>query len=82
MSKVIFDKTCNVKEVLGYFKILEAEDPALNIIWNETLQEIHVHIMGKIQLEVLKEVILERFNFNVEFGPCEIIYKETINEYS
>ena len=35
--------------------------------------------MGKIQLEVLKEVILERFNFNVDFGPCEIIYKETIN---
>ena len=80
MSSVIFDKTCNVKEVLGYFKMLEAEDPALNVIWNETLQEIHVHIMGKIQLEVLKEVILERFNFNVDFGPCEIIYKETIND--
>ena len=80
MSKVIFDKTCNVKEVLGYFKTLEAEDPALNVIWNETLQEIHVHIMGKIQLEVLKEVILERFNFNVDFGPCEIIYKETIKD--
>ena len=35
--------------------------------------------MGKIQLEVLKEVILERFNLNVDFGPCEILYKETIN---
>ena len=80
MSKVIFDNTCNAREVLGYFKTLEAEDPALNVIWNETLQEIHVHIMGKIQLEVLKEVILERFNFNVDFGPCEIIYKETIND--
>ena len=80
MSKVIFDNKCNVREVLGYFKTLEAEDPALNVIWNETLQEIHVHIMGKIQLEVLKEVILERFNFNVDFGPCEIIYKETIND--
>ena len=79
MSSVIFDKTCNVKEILGYFRILEAEDPALNVTWNETLQEIHVHIMGKIQLEVLKEVILERFKFNVDFGPCEIIYKETIN---
>ena len=79
MSRVIFDKACNVKEVLGYFKRLEAEDPALNVIWNEILQEIHVHIMGKIQLEVLKEVILERFNLNVDFGPCEIIYKETIN---
>lgn len=79
MSRVIFDKSCNVKEVLLYFKRLEAEDPALNVIWNEILQEIHVHIMGKIQLEVLKEVILERFNLNVDFGPCEIIYKETID---
>ena len=80
MSKVIFDKTCNVREVLGYFKILEAEDPALNIIWNEALQEIHVHIMGKIQLEVLKEVVEERFNLKIEFGPCQILYKETIAE--
>lgn len=78
MSKVIFDKTCNVREVLAYFKVLEAEDPALNVIWNEALQEIHVHIMGIIQLEVLKEVVEERFNFKIEFGPCQILYKETI----
>ena len=80
MSKVIFDKTCNIREVLGYFKVLEAEDPALNIIWNEALQEIHVHIMGKIQLEVLKDIALERFSLKIEFGPCQILYKETIAE--
>ncbi|MFW2487520.1 GTP-binding protein [Clostridium chromiireducens] len=80
MSKVIFDKSCNVREVLGYFRILEAEDPALNIIWNEVLQEIHVHVMGKIQLEVLKEVVDERFDLKIEFGPCQILYKETISE--
>ncbi|MGY5238759.1 GTP-binding protein [Clostridium tertium] len=79
MSKVIFDKSYNVKEVLGYFRILESEDPALNIIWNETHQEIQVSIMGKIQLEVLKEVALNRFNLKIEFGPCEIMYKETID---
>jgi len=80
MSKVIFDKDCNVREVLGYFKVLEAEDPALNIFWNEALQEIHVHIMGKIQLEVLKDVVEERFNLKIEFGPCQILYKETITQ--
>ncbi|OOM76417.1 tetracycline resistance protein TetO [Clostridium puniceum] len=80
MSKVVFDKTSNVREILGYFKILESEDPALNIIWNEALQEIHVHIMGKIQLEVLKELVSERFNLKIEFGPCQILYKETIAE--
>ena len=79
MSSVLFDRSYNIKEVLGYFKILEAEDPSLNVLWNEAYQEIHVHIMGRIQLEVLKEVVFERFNLKVDFGPCEIMYKETIN---
>ena len=79
MSKVIFDPSNNIKEVLGYFKLLDAEDPALNVVWNEQLQEIHVHIMGKIQLEILKEVVKERFNLDIEFGTCKILYKETIN---
>ena len=79
-SKVIFDKSNNIKDVLRYFRILESEDPALNVFWNEALQEIQVSIMGKIQLEVLKEVVEERFSLKVEFGPCEIMYKETIED--
>ncbi|MBC5629414.1 TetM/TetW/TetO/TetS family tetracycline resistance ribosomal protection protein [Clostridium sp. NSJ-6] len=78
MSKVIFDPIYNIKDVLGYFKLLDAEDPALNVVWNESLQEIHVHIMGKIQLEILKEVVKDRFNLDIDFGPCKILYKETI----
>ncbi len=78
MSKVIFDKSNNVKDVLRYFRILESEDPALNVFWNEVLQEIQVSIMGKIQLEVLKEVVEDRFKLKIDFGPCEIMYKETI----
>ncbi|WP_418222608.1 GTP-binding protein [Clostridium isatidis] len=78
-SKVIFDERHNVKDILRYFKILESEDPALNIIWNESLKEIQVSIMGKIQLEILKQILLERFNLDIDFGPCEIMYKETIN---
>ncbi|MBD5642568.1 TetM/TetW/TetO/TetS family tetracycline resistance ribosomal protection protein [Clostridium botulinum] len=77
-SKVIFDETLNVKDVLRYFKILEAEDPSLNIIWNEKFQEIQVYIMGIIQLEVLKNLMEERFHILIDFGPCEILYKETI----
>lgn len=80
MSKVIFDKSYNVKDILRFFRILESEDPALNVIWNEALQEIQVSIMGKIQLEVLKEVLDERFNIKIDFGPCEIMYKETIKD--
>lgn len=79
-SKVIFDESLNIKEVLEKFKILDAEEPALNVVWDENLKEIHIHVMGKIQLEILKEILKERFNIEVDFGPCEILYKETIKE--
>ena len=80
-SKVIYDKNkYNPKEILKYFKILEDEDPLLNVTWSEEFQDINISIMGKIQLEVLKEIISERFNVSVDFGPCEILYKETIKE--
>ncbi|MDD3429002.1 MAG: TetM/TetW/TetO/TetS family tetracycline resistance ribosomal protection protein [Oscillospiraceae bacterium] len=57
---------------------LEEEDPQLHIVWNEALQELHVQLMGVIQLEVLKRLIFERFQLEVNFGPGNIVYKETI----
>jgi ribosomal protection tetracycline resistance protein len=77
-SKVIFDPSLNVKEVLRYFKILDAEDPSLNVIWEEQLQEIHIHVMGIIQLEVLRQIVKDRFDVEVSFEDPEILYKETI----
>lgn len=77
-SKVIFDSSMNVKEVLRYFNMLDSEDPALNVTWEERTQEIHIHVMGVIQLEVLKHLIKERFRFDVTFAEPEILYKETI----
>ena len=79
-SKVIMSKELNPGIVLKNFKILEAEDPVLNVNWDEDLQEIHVHIMGVIQLEVLKRLVKERFHMDIDFGPCEILYKETIKD--
>lgn len=77
-SKTVFEPGVNPKEVLRYFKMLDAEDPSLHVIWQETRQEIHLHVMGKIQLEVLGQIIPERFGLNVRFEPPEILYKETI----
>lgn len=77
-SKVSFDPSVNVKDVLKCFKILDFEDPSLNVVWEENLQEIHIHVMGMIQLEVLEQLVKERFNFIVTFGNPEILYKETI----
>ncbi|WP_346889748.1 translation factor GTPase family protein [Clostridium sp. UBA1056] len=77
-AKVDFDKNVNPREVLRYFKILESEENSLNVIWSEELQEIHISIMGKIQLEVLKDILKDRFNLSVNFGTPEILYKETM----
>ena len=77
-SKVIFDEKLNPKEVLNSFKLLQEEDPALNVVFDEKTREIQVHIMGTIEIEVLRQLVLERFNLKVDFGPCEILYKETI----
>ncbi|WP_203248328.1 GTP-binding protein [Sporosarcina beigongshangi] len=78
-SKIIFDASVHVKEVLRCFNILDAEDPSLHVFWDEYFQEIHVHVMGIIQLEVLKEIVKERFQFTISFGEPKILYKETID---
>ena len=57
---------------------LQEEDPQLKIIWNEQLREIHVQVMGEVQLEVLTRVIKDRFGFEVSFTNGSIAYKETI----
>ncbi|MBM7649883.1 small GTP-binding protein [Bacillus ectoiniformans] len=77
-SKVIIESDIHLKEALKCFHILDIEDPSLHVTWEERLQEIHIHVMGKIQLEVLKQLIKERFGFNVSFDRPEILYKETI----
>lgn len=77
-AKVIYNKELNPRDVLKYFKLLESEECSLNVTWSEEFQEIYISIMGKIQLEVLKEILMDRFNIEVEFGTPEILYKETI----
>jgi len=77
-SKVVFAESLHVKDVLKAFRILNAEDPSLNVVWEEISEQIHLHVMGLIQLEVLEQLVKERFNLDVAFGSPEILYKETI----
>ncbi|MCU6710173.1 TetM/TetW/TetO/TetS family tetracycline resistance ribosomal protection protein [Paenibacillus sp. J5C_2022] len=77
-SKVLFDDSLSIQEVLGTFRILHAEDPSLNVVWDEHLQEIHIRVMGLIQLEVLELLVKERFGQVISFGQPEILYKETV----
>jgi len=78
-SKVEFDSAVNVKQVLRGFKILGAEDPALDVTWEASRGKILIKVMGTVQLEVLKHLVKDRFGFNVFFGKPRILYKETID---
>ncbi|MCR5737022.1 MAG: TetM/TetW/TetO/TetS family tetracycline resistance ribosomal protection protein [Eubacterium sp.] len=75
---VLLPKGCNVNQVYQQLKELEEEDPTLNLRWNEETSEIHVRVMGPIQIELLKTQIQERFGIEVSFGTGKILYKETI----
>ncbi len=63
---------------LEMLKLLEEEDPQLKVVWNGQLQEIHMQLMGQVQIEILRNIIADRFGFDVEFGQGAIAYKETI----
>ena len=63
---------------LTRFRQLEEEDPQLHVVWNEALQELHVQLMGEVQLEVLGRLVRERFGMEVGFGQGSILYRETI----
>lgn len=78
--QLILPPECNAFSVLSQLRQLEEEDPMLHIVWHEKLQEIHIQLMGEVQTEILKTLIKERFNLDVEFGPGNILYKETIEE--
>ena len=78
--QVLLPEGADVHAALGKLHRLEEEEPQLHVVWNETLGEIHVQLMGEIQLEVLRSLLAERFGLNVEFGPGGILYKETITE--
>ncbi|MBP5749881.1 MAG: GTP-binding protein, partial [Firmicutes bacterium] len=40
---------------------LAEEDPMLRIVWNAQLQEIQAQLMGEVQIEVLEQIIEDRF---------------------
>lgn len=71
---------CNQHDMLLKLRQLEEEEPQLHIVWKEAFSEIHVQVMGEIELEILRALILERYGVLVEFLSGSIIYQETIAE--
>lgn len=71
---------CDVHRMYLKLRQLEEEEPELHIVWEEQSNEIHAQVMGEVQIEILKRLIAERFDTEVEFGAGSIVYKETITE--
>ena len=57
---------------------LEDEEPLLHVVWQERLQEAHVQLMGAVQLEIIEQLMHDRFGLDIAFGPGSILYAETI----
>ena len=70
--------TADPTTLLPKLRLLEEEDPQLRILWDDKLKQIHVQIMGKIQLEVLRSLVQQRFGVEIALSEPRILYKETI----
>ncbi len=71
-------KDNDIHQCLEALRQLEDEDPQLHVQWSSHLQEIRIQVMGQVQLEIIQQLLLDRFNLDVSFGEGSILYKETI----
>ncbi len=76
--RVLLPAGSDPHHALDVLRQLEEEDPQLHVLWNERLREIHVQLMGEVQLEILSRVLRDRFGLSAEFGEGSILYRETI----
>ncbi|MEG2176201.1 MAG: TetM/TetW/TetO/TetS family tetracycline resistance ribosomal protection protein [Oscillibacter sp.] len=76
--QVLLPPGCDPHSALQKLWELEEEDPQLHVVWNEQLRQIHLQLMGEVQLEILRRVLTERFGLSVRFGGGSIVYRETI----
>ena len=79
----VVDANGNVPDntiVLRNLRLLGEEDPKLHVAWDSNTEEITLRMMGEMQLEILQQLIEDRFGYKVEFGPARVVYLETINK--
>ena len=65
--------------LLPKLRLLEEEDPQLRVLWDDRLKQIHVQIMGKVQMEILRSLVQQRFGVEISLTEPRILYKETID---
>ena len=74
--RVSLPKGADPAVVWPKLRMLEEEDPQLHLLQEQG--QIHVQIMGKVQLEVFRSLVKQRFDLDVTLEDRRIFYKETI----
>lgn len=76
--QLLLPQDCDVHKAWNDLQQLEEENPLLKMSWQEQTGEIHIQVMGEVELDILKSMIQERFGLAVAFGEGSLVYKETI----
>lgn len=76
--EVLAPEGTDASDLLAKLRLLEQEDPLLQVEWNEAAGRVQVRLMGEVQQQVLAHLMKSRFGLEISFGPGSIVYKETI----
>ena len=76
--RIVLPEHADPRVVLPKLKSLEEEDPKLSITYSERLGEFHCALMGKVQAEIFKSIVAERFDLNIRIAEGRVIYRETV----
>ena len=76
--RIVLPPEKSVYDALEDMRKFEDEDPQLHIVWDEQSHQIHIQLMGAVQLEVLTQRIADKFGYSVSFEDGAVSYRETI----
>ena len=76
--EVLLPDRADIHRALAQLHELEEEEPELRLLWDRRSGRLNAQIMGRVQLEVLKRQVKDRFDLDIAFGPGAIIYRETV----
>ncbi|MBQ4253443.1 MAG: TetM/TetW/TetO/TetS family tetracycline resistance ribosomal protection protein, partial [Erysipelotrichaceae bacterium] len=76
--RVILPPHTDTNMMMKQLSILAEEDPQLTVSYQQELKEIHLQLMGEIQLEIIRNIILKRTGVTIDFDNGKVLFKETI----
>lgn len=79
LTSMLIPGPADLHEALTDLRLLQDEDPMLRVRWLPRLQEVHLQLMGEVQLEVVRQQMHDRFGLDVDFGPGDVMLRETID---